>query len=1013
VAATVHGYLAGVEERARQAEVERAAAEVRTAEQRKRRRVQLVLAASVAGLMVVIAVGSLLAALWLERQRQRAVENETRAVAAERQTTQSYELLESYLALARANRRTGQVGQRFKSLEVLARAAAFRPSLELRNEIIASLTLADLRVEKQWEVLRGTGGFVFDASLERYTLADGQGNLTVRRVADNQDIIRLPGPGNPAWAVRFSPDGRHLTAKYHPANQDARNQLLIWDLRTGKVVRKVAGGVQGAAVEFSPDGRWLAVGQADGALLLFDVVSGRELKRLASGGPPNALCFHPQGQKLAVSSHASGTVQIWDLDTAKLAKTFQHPSGVFDVAWGPDGKLLATACADYRCYVWQVDSGVRQAVLEGHQAEATRVLFNRSGDLLASASWDGTTRLWDPRSGKMLLTSQGGAGQFGPDDRLAFVNKFAMGIWQVEAARECRTFSDPPSSQKGPHHADVSPDGRWLASCSLGDGVRLRDLSTGREVAHLPSGCYSAIFHPDGKSLITSGGAGLHRWPIQPGLREAAGRKGSWTSKTTGPAPFSSEQQVGPPERLWVKRPASWASLGGNQRTLVVNSGGNAHLLDLANPAQSLVLRGQPGIHRVTVSPDGRWAAAGCWQGTGARVWDCQTGRIVKALLPKMWVVAVAFSPDGRWLVTASGQGTTFWEVGTWEPGLQIPCRGERLAFAPDGSMLAVCDSRYVVKLFDPTDGRQLAALEAPNPHPIVHLCFSSDGSQLAAACETHVVQVWDLRRIRRHLAAMGLDWELPPYPPAPAAETRPPPQVRVLLGDLTPPPLPPDPQQLRARAHADAHRGDWSRVAATYDVLLKLQPNDHWLWYRAGVVQAHLGNKEEYRRLGRAMLERFHDTEDFEIAERTGKTCLLLAGGPEDVNKLAGLLARAFPKQTDHPGMPWIMMMRGLADYRAGRWADAAGWLEKSLAKRRPVDYAWASAHFLLAMTQQRRGQGEAARATLAQAREITRGQLPTLEKSGWFWHDWLINDLLRREAETLLGSTGLEPKK
>jgi hypothetical protein len=380
--------------------------------------------------------------------------------------------------------------------------------------------------------------------------------------------------------------------------------------------------------------------------------------------------------------------------------------------------------------------------------------------------------------------------------------------------------------------------------------------------------------------------------------------------------------------------------------------------------------------------------------------------------------VEVAFSPDGRWLVTASGQGCTFWEVGTWEPGLQIPCRGECLAFAPDGSLLAVCDSPYVVKLFDPTDGRQFAALEAPNLHPILHLCFSPDGSQLAAACETHVVQVWDLRRIRRQLAAMGLDWELPPYPPAPATETRPPLQVRVLVGDLalrvggnwrT---LSPEEQERRAATDAAAHRGDWSRVAATYAELLKLQPNEQVLWYRAAVVQAHLGNKEEHRRLCQGMLERF-DTEDFEIAERTCKTCLLLASGHEDVNKLAGLLDRAVTKRPDHPGMPWFQMTRGLADYRAGRWADAAGWLEKSLAKQRPVDYAWASAHFLLAMTQQQRGQSDAARATLAQAREITERQVPTLEKSGRFWHDWLINDLLRREAETLLGSTGGEPKK
>jgi hypothetical protein len=160
-------------------------------------------------------------------------------------------------------------------------------------------------------------------------------------------------------------------------------------------------------------------------------------------------------------------------------------------------------------------------------------------------------------------------------------------------------------------------------------------------------------------------------------------------------------------------------------------------------------------------------------------------------------------------------------------------------------------------------------------------------------------------------------------------------------------------------------------------------------------------------------MLERFGDTDDPTLADRIGKACVLLAGGSEDRNRLARLFDLWFTKlPDDHLAMPCVLMTRGLADYRAGRWADAAGWLEKGLAKQPPV-HAQASAHFLLAMTQQRRGQSDAARATLARAQEITQRQVPTLEKSGWSWHDWLINDLLRREAETLLGSTGPEPKK
>ena len=48
----------------------------------------------------------------------------------------------------------------------------------------------------------------------------------------------------------------------------------------------------------------------------------------------------------------------------------------------------------------------------------------------------------------------------------------------------------------------------------------------------------------------------------------------------------------------------------------------------------------------------------------------------------------------------------------------------------------------------------------------ISQLCFNHDGTELAASTDNHVVQLWDLRSIRRQLRAMKLDWDLPAYPP-------------------------------------------------------------------------------------------------------------------------------------------------------------------------------------------------------------------------------------------------------
>jgi WD40 repeat protein len=72
-----------------------------------------------------------------------------------------------------------------------------------------------------------------------------------------------------------------------------------------------------------------------------------------------------------------------------------HLSGVTDVAFSPDGKLLASASADRTVRLWDGRSGAAVQTLEGHSDSVSAVAFSPDGKLLASASWDKTVRLWD------------------------------------------------------------------------------------------------------------------------------------------------------------------------------------------------------------------------------------------------------------------------------------------------------------------------------------------------------------------------------------------------------------------------------------------------------------------------------------------------------------------------------------------------------------------------------------------------------------------------------------------
>jgi WD40 repeat protein len=186
----------------------------------------------------------------------------------------------------------------------------------------------------------------------------------------------------------------------------------------------------------------------------------------------------------------------------------------------------------------------------------------------------------------------------------------------------------------------------------------------------------------------------------------------------------------------------------------------------------------------VGVSPDGRWLAVGGWYEHGVRVWDLRGRRFERTLRPKDAVniskFFVGFSPDGRWLVSCThiekGESAYhFWRPGTWDLHLRIGQERGAIAahppaFTRDGRLMALGISPDQVLLADAGTGRELARLTTLQPVTPSPLAFSPDGTKLVAATSQKTVLVWDLRRIRDRLATMGLDWDAPPYPVAPAA---------------------------------------------------------------------------------------------------------------------------------------------------------------------------------------------------------------------------------------------------
>src|SRR5262249_7976361 len=147
-------------------------------------------------------------------------------------------------------------------------------------------------------------------------------------------------------------------------------------------------------------------------------------------------------------------------------------------------------------------------LLYGHGAEIVHLDFSNGGDLLVSTAWDNITRLWDPWTGRQLVSAPHGGvhARFGPDDRrLGGPGTGTCQLWEVATGRECRTLHGHATGYKGPWGLDFSPNGNLLASAG-NDGVQLWDVAGGRNLAFLPvARAQTVLFGPRGQSVITCG----------------------------------------------------------------------------------------------------------------------------------------------------------------------------------------------------------------------------------------------------------------------------------------------------------------------------------------------------------------------------------------------------------------------------------------------------------------------------------------------------------------------------
>lgn len=257
----------------------------------------------------------------------------------------------------------------------------------------------------------------------------------------------------------FSPDGKWVMIG------NGTSVLRLWDKAEGKPIREFqvdSGNLDEATL--SPDGKLLAAATRQGSKELFwclwDVASGRELRRMPVANAVSGLCFSADGKQIVVGM--DGKVRLLDVATATERRTFESSEeGVGYMACSPDGKVVAMA--------------ERSAV-----------------------------RICDMATGR-LLRRLGNAGSlaFSPNGLFLAIG---VSFWEVGTGKEL--FRIVEAGMGGVFGGAFSPDGRTLATSSWDGQVRLWELATGqirRTFKGHTDRLFRVAFSRDGREVASGG----------------------------------------------------------------------------------------------------------------------------------------------------------------------------------------------------------------------------------------------------------------------------------------------------------------------------------------------------------------------------------------------------------------------------------------------------------------------------------------------------------------------------
>ena len=406
-----------------------------------------------------------------------------------------------------------------------------------------------------------------------------------------------------------------------------------------------------------------------------------------------------------------------------------HQGYVTSVVWSPDGKTLASASDDGTIRLWEAASGQPVRTL-GQKGSVKSVAWSPDGKTLASASNDDSIQLWEVASGQLVRTLQTQSSvwsvAWSPDGKiLASASDETIRLWVAASGQPQRTLH----GHEG-HVTSVawSPDGKILASASDDKTIRLWEAANGQPLRtlHGHEGYVTSVaWSPDGKILASASDDKTIRL---------------WVAASGQPHRTLQADQGWVTSVAWSPDGKTLASAG-DDKTI--------RLWEAASGQPLRTLHGHEGyVTSVAWSPDGKILASASDDKT-IRLWEAVSGQSLRTLHGhEDYVTSVAWSPDGKTLASASNDKTIrLWEAASGHPLRTLHGHEDyvtSVAWSPDGKTLASASNDKTIRLWEAASGQPLRTLHGHEGY-VTNVAWSPNGKILASASDDKTIRLWEV----------------------------------------------------------------------------------------------------------------------------------------------------------------------------------------------------------------------------------------------------------------------------